>query len=108
MRHWASIAATLVLLTPPALAVARPLPDVDYPPNALKEGREGTTHYTVTVGTNGRAKDCRITESSGSKDLDDATCDMIMKSGRFKPAKDASGQPVESSLSGGMAWHLPH
>src|SRR6185369_12526666 len=42
----------------------------DYPSRALREEREGTTGFRVTVGPDGRVTDCQITSSSGSPDLD--------------------------------------
>ena len=37
----------------------------DYPRRALREEREGTTRFRVTVNTEGRVTDCQITGSSG-------------------------------------------
>ena len=42
----------------------------DYPTRALREEREGTTSFRVTVGPDGRVTSCDITGSSGSDDLD--------------------------------------
>src|SRR3546814_1061210 len=74
------IGTSLLLLNVCAEAVAQ---NADYPLQALREGRKGTSHFSVTVGTDGRAKDCVITKSSGSADLDAETCRMMtMKIGR--------------------------
>lgn len=78
----------------------------DYPHAALREGRRGITGFRVTVGTDGRVIDCQITDSSGSADLDDATCSNVSRRARFAPALQG-GQPVESSYSNRVRWILP-
>jgi protein TonB len=78
----------------------------DYPAKALREHREGTTYFTVTVGTDGRAKDCVITKSSGSADLDEAACEMIVRRARFDPATDEHGKPVEMPYSNKVNWKI--
>src|SRR3546814_19891990 len=52
------IGTSLLLLNVCAEAVAQ---NADYPLQALREGREGTSHFSVQVGTGGRAKDCVLT-----------------------------------------------
>src|SRR3546814_11540156 len=89
------IGTSLLLLNVCAEAVAQ---NADYPLQALREGREGTSHFSVTVGTDGRAKDCVITKSSGSADLDAETCRMMAMRGRWSPAIHDNGAPVESKI----------
>jgi protein TonB len=102
-------AALAVAAAQPVLAAAqRGSGNADYPPKALREGREGTTYFRVTVGSNGRAKNCTITRSSGSADLDSETCKMIATRGRWQPAKNETGEPVEDVFSGKLEWKLPH
>jgi protein TonB len=79
----------------------------DYPAKALREHREGTTYFTVTVGTDGRAKDCVVTKSSGSTDLDKAACKIIVKRARFNPATDDQGKPIEKPYSNSVNWKIP-
>lgn len=81
--------------------------DTDYPDGALRDRREGTAGFRLSVGANGRAKDCVITSSSGSADLDSATCSNILKRARFSPAEDASGTAVDASYSSRVSWNLP-
>ncbi len=81
--------------------------DSDYPSGALRDQREGTAGFRVTVGANGRVKDCVITGSSGSADLDGATCSNITKRARFSPAVDTSGKAVDASYSSRVSWKLP-
>lgn len=79
----------------------------DYPSRALREEREGTTGFRVTVGPDGRVTDCQITSSSGSPDLDDATCANVRRRARFNPAMDGDGKPTTGSYSSRIRWVIP-
>jgi protein TonB len=79
----------------------------DYPRRALREEREGTTRFRVTVNTEGRVSDCQVTGSSGHADLDEATCQNITRRARFKPATDGEGQPTTGSYSNSVRWVIP-
>ncbi|MEO6094089.1 MAG: TonB family protein [Novosphingobium sp.] len=101
---------------PPKVAATRAVPrgspgswatSNDYPSRALREEREGTTGFRVSIGTDGRVTDCQVTSSSGSPDLDAATCDNVTRRARFKPATDSSGQPVGDSYSNRIRWVIP-
>lgn len=79
----------------------------DYPARALREEREGTTGFRVTVGTNGRVTNCSVTRSSGHADLDEATCRNITRRARFTPATDGNGQPTTDTYSNAIRWVIP-
>jgi periplasmic protein TonB len=79
----------------------------DYPSRALREEREGSTGFRVTVGADGRVTGCSVTSSSGSSDLDDATCSNVTRRARFNPATDGEGQPTSGSYSGRVRWVIP-
>jgi protein TonB len=79
----------------------------DYPARALREEREGTTGFRVTVGPDGRVTDCSITSSSGHSDLDEAACANIRRRARFNPATDGEGQPTTGSYSNRVRWVIP-
>ena len=79
----------------------------DYPTRALREEREGTTSFRVTVGPDGRVTSCEITGSSGSDDLDAATCSNVTRRARFNPATDGEGQPTSGSYSNRVRWVIP-
>jgi protein TonB len=79
----------------------------DYPRRALREEREGTSRFRVTVNTEGRVSDCQITGSSGHPDLDEATCQNITRRGRFKPATDGEGQPTTGTWASSVRWEIP-
>lgn len=80
---------------------------LDYPARAIREGREGTTAFRVSIGTDGRVTDCMIIRSSGSQDLDDATCAKVSKRAKFEPATDSAGNPVAGSYANSIRWVLP-
>lgn len=79
----------------------------DYPARALREEREGTTGFRVTVGPDGRVTDCQITSSSGHSDLDQATCDNVRRRARFAPATDGEGNPTTGSYQNRVRWVIP-
>jgi periplasmic protein TonB len=79
----------------------------DYPSRALREDREGTTGFTVTIDTSGRITGCTVTRSSGHADLDEATCKYITRRGRFRPATDGNGAETTGSWSSAVRWQIP-
>jgi protein TonB len=79
----------------------------DYPSRALREEREGTTGFRVTIGPDGRVTDCQITSSSGHADLDEATCANVRRRARFTPATDGEGQPTSGSYANRVRWVIP-
>jgi protein TonB len=79
----------------------------DYPSRALREEREGVTGFRVTVGTDGKVTDCQITRSSGSPDLDQATCDNVRRRARFTPATDGEGSPAAGAYASSIRWVIP-
>jgi len=81
--------------------------DDDYPAKALREGRSGLVEVTITVSPKGKVTDCTVTQSSGSSDLDAATCPFFVRKMRFKPAIDATGEKVEQKVVKRMNWTLP-
>jgi len=79
----------------------------DYPTRALREEREGTTGFRVTVGPDGRVTGCSVTSSSGSADLDEATCSNVTRRARFNPATDGEGNPTTGQYSSRVRWVIP-
>lgn len=118
-------APVVPIIAPPAPVIAPPPPRVqpkqaqpkgrpgdwvttnDYPSRALREEREGTTGFRLTVDAGGRVTNCEITSSSGSPDLDQATCDNLRRRARFNPATDGEGQPTSGSYSSRTRWVIP-
>ena len=55
----------------------------------------------------GRVRSCLVTQSSGSRLLDDATCRLYTLRAHFTPAHDADGNPVTAQLSFRYRWQIP-
>ncbi|KQN37474.1 hypothetical protein ASG37_10535 [Sphingomonas sp. Leaf407] len=79
----------------------------DYPTAAFIARKQGRVLIGWTISPQGRVADCRILRSSGVADLDTAACDAVTKRGRYSPALDATGKPVESYSTRYVTWQLP-
>lgn len=79
----------------------------DYPPNALRERREGRVGIEATVSNYGRVMDCRVIGSSGSGDLDETACTMVTRRARFRPAYDSEGRATQGTYRTRVVWQLP-
>lgn len=89
-------------LVSPAQRVAGALSDRDYPRDAGRAG--GTVGIAFTVRADGRVDGCRVLGSSGSARLDGLTCSLVTERFRYRPARDATGQPVDSTLRTAFTW----
>ena len=109
----------IVLAPPPAVAPPPPPPPAkpatprndpgswatpnDYPSRALREEREGTTSFRVTIADDGSVASCTVTGSSGHADLDEATCKFVQRRARFRKPTDGYG----ASYSNRVRWVIP-
>jgi protein TonB len=78
----------------------------DYPRGPLRAGAGGRVEFRYIVGIRGRVTACGITRSSGNRDLDIATCRLVMKRFRYRPATDAFGRPVVAEVEGEQIWTI--
>jgi periplasmic protein TonB len=78
----------------------------DYPREAERLHQSGRVHIRFTVGVNGRVSDCRVTRSSGSPSLDEATCRLILKRFRYEPSRDAAGRAFADVVTGVHHWRI--
>ena len=78
----------------------------DYPvPPGGREIRRG--HHVIvhmTVGTDGRARNCRIVEPSPDPEADRITCRLAEERFRFRPARDEDGNPVAAPYGWRQDW----
>lgn len=76
----------------------------DYPraSRSLRIGAAVT--IDLTVGIDGRVRACRIVQPSPDPAADRITCELATKRFRFRPARDASGQAVESTYRWRQRW----
>jgi protein TonB len=79
----------------------------DYPARALREEAEGTVVMAFDIGADGRVTSCRISQSSGNSDLDETSCRLMMRRGRFSPALDQAGNPIASTGTRRVTWKMP-
>jgi len=91
--------------TPPRWRRGR-IRDSDYPRGAEEVGVGGTVGVRYTVETNGRVTGCRVTRSSGNRELDAATCRLIEQRFRYDPSRDAAGRPVRSIIVENHSWMI--
>lgn len=78
----------------------------DYPAAAIRADQQGTVRVQYVVGVDGRVTDCIVMASSGSAALDSATCSLIARRYRYRPAT-RGGTPVASSMTRRITWRLP-
>ena len=78
----------------------------DYPSAARREEEQGTVRVTYTVGADGRVSNCAVVQSSGSRSLDSTTCRIFQQRFRYRPARDASGNAVPTTMRQSVTWHL--
>jgi protein TonB len=76
----------------------------DYPAKAMSDRAQGNAEFRLSVDTSGRADACGILASSGSQELDVATCELILARARFKPAIGPDGKPVRFEYSSAVRW----
>ena len=81
--------------------------DADYPAAAIRGDEQGRTSFRLTVGTDGRVKECSIVASSGSSSLDSATCRIMKARAKFTPAKNSNDQVVTDTVQSSIKWVLP-
>lgn len=79
----------------------------DYPASALGERAEGVAIVRYQIGEEGRVVKCIVERSSGNSALDSTTCSLVQRRFRFRPALDASGNPVSEWRTQRVAWRLP-
>jgi len=96
----------------PAVATPRNDPgrwvtESDYRTVWINREWTGTARFSLEINASGRVTGCEITRSTGHNTLDNATCQLIAKRARFRPATDASGQAVASTYSNAISWELP-
>ena len=79
----------------------------DYPKAVREAHISGTTVTEISVSSGGQPAGCRVTRSSGSRELDTTTCQLVMERFHFKPARNAAGQAVASQIEYEQEWDAP-
>lgn len=79
----------------------------DYPARALRDDKEGRVRFQLDVSSEGKVTGCSIVETSGSTDLDDATCSHLLLRATFLPARDEAGTAVAATWRASVLWVFP-
>ena len=90
-------------VTPPQ-RIEGALTHADYRRARPPEGAAGTVVVGFRVRTDGRADRCAVIRSSGFAVFDDATCRLIERRFRFRPARDAAGRPIDWTIRTDYTW----
>ena len=76
----------------------------DYPRES-RDAREGANVVlALTVGTDGRVKNCAVVRPSPDPRADAITCRLATKRFRFRAALDQNGQPIQSTFGWRQSW----
>lgn len=70
----------------------------DYPSRALRRAEDGIASIAVTVSTEGKPTACKVTESSGSEELDRTTCQLYLRRARFTPPATETGNVFRTAV----------
>lgn len=92
--------------TSPALLRGFSIKRSDYPKIAKKQRVEGKVRFKLTVNRKGNPIACEVTSTSGSTELDNKTCTILLKRSRFSPAKNSAGEPVSDFYRSSINWKL--
>ncbi len=79
----------------------------DYPTRSMNSGKQGTVRVNLTVSADGRVTDCRVVKSSGTQELDDTSCSLLRRRGKFNPGANGDGNAVEGNFPFSFTWKIP-
>ena len=78
-----------------------------YPPRALAAREQGLVGFQIGIDKAGHPTACEVTHSSGHRQLDDETCQLMLSHGVFQPVKDAAGNKINQVSQGVVNWKIP-
>jgi len=112
-RHLAMLLALAAQLSSPTVTNAHD-PNVagwitrdDQPDYLFHQARANPTVYTrTTVRPDGTIQNCVVERSSGDRDLDAYTCQLIRKRAKFLPARWLDGSAVYGVLRTTVRWSI--
>lgn len=89
------LAMILVAAVPDAPQKPKPIfSGDDYPAQAAAKGEQGEVVADLLVNPAGGVETCSVVLSSSFRDLDQATCALLMRRAEFVPGKDDAGRAV--------------
>jgi len=93
------------IATPARGDVRRVFTDKDYPDEASTE--EGEAQFLLFIDEKGAIAACHVLKPSGIPAMDGMGCQVIRQRARFKPAMDAQGKSMRSSVvTPPVIWRL--
>jgi protein TonB len=79
----------------------------DYPAETRDLRLGSAVTVAVAVDASGRASGCRIVRASRDPDADRITCALAIQRFRFRPARNAQGQPIPGVYGWQQRWFAP-
>jgi len=79
----------------------------DYPKKSREQRLGDHVIVALTVGADGRVKNCRVHRASQDPEADRITCQLATQRFRFKPATDRRGRAVQSVFGWQQRWFKP-
>jgi len=96
--------ASLTRFATPMSSPGNWLQSNDYPGAMLASGKQAIVNFRLNVDEKGGATACEIQRSFAAKEFDKATCSLLMRRAKFKPALDRNGRPVPSYYINTVRW----
>lgn len=72
--------------------------NLPWPSRGFSRGK-GVLRYTLLVNEAGRAEECEVNTSTGSRRFDRQACRLLMDRARFEPARSSNGQTIDGRYS---------
>ena len=64
----------------------------------------GYGYLLLTISEEGRVSDCSVMQTTGSGDVDQALCNLMIGRSRWSPARDTQGRPISVKLRYTATW----
>lgn len=78
--------------------------DFPVPPGGREARRGNEVIVKVTIGIDGKARNCSIYRPSNDPEADRITCRLVERRLGFEPARDANGKPVPAPFYWRQRW----
>lgn len=77
-----------------------------YPVNMVRDGRQATLVTFLLISAEGRVTNCRVLNEYNKRAFEEVACRALEDYGRFEPALDEHGNPVESFYITTLAYRI--
>jgi TonB family protein len=74
-----------------------------WPSRGFRSG-QGVFRYTLLVDKEGRAEECEVNRSTGSRRFDRQACRLLVNRARFEPARGSDGKVIGGRYSASMRF----